>query len=221
MKKGLKTIIIIFIICLCLTGCKKKEKVVQYDTFKENVPTISSEYKNFYDVSTSIPASDQVRILEMLGTKVTNGTSYLYLIEAYSEEIKDDVFYAVELFDDYNDKPSIKSVIEIKYNDYVDKDIEYTEATSLYGWTANQDIKSATFDKDIQSYFDEACSSYKPVALLGTKKEGRTKKYAFLAMDTNSKVYYILTVGVKKDKATLLNKSFISLNDLVLHFLEN
>lgn len=218
--------IMLIMTCFLLTGCGKKESVIEERNivggWDIDVPLkqleIPTNAKEAFDKATNNYTKMTLTPISLIGTQVVSGTNYMYLCKG--EDSNSTKWVLVTIHRDTSNNAEIKNVKYLNLNDYVNINNELKSTQTLGGWSVYKDIKS-NLDTNIQTIFDKAVENnesmlYIPITLLGEQIVAGTN-YAILSLGQslqNPNLYSmnILTIYSELDgNATLTGSAYIPL----------
>lgn len=217
---------ILIVICFLISGCGKKEVVIEernivggwdIDVSIKQID-LPDKAKEVFNNAVSNYSKMKLTPISLLGTQVVSGTNYMYLCKG--ENDKSSKWVIVTIYNDASDNSEITNVKYFNLNDYVNINSESTYVQKLGGWTIYKNV-SIQLDKEIQESFNKAVKennkmTYKPIALLGEQVAAGTN-YAVLALgesngDTKTYSINLLTIYRELDgNSTLISSANVPL----------
>lgn len=237
MKKSLMILSLLFVFCLVLTGCGKKEDNKENDNTKVQsgawetvMPTRKYEYGGKeLDAFKAANKNYKDMVLEpiaYLGSQVVSGTNYMFLAKGYtSGNEKNATYKIVIVYTDLQKNSSITSVKDFDYSKYVSKAIDYKDEEIVGGWEVYSPSRPEQLDSsEDHEVFTKAVEGltgvyYAPSVVVAKQVVAGTN-YAILCYgktSTQTPKNYLFLLTIYKDlegKVTLSSIANIDLADL-------
>ena len=203
MKKGYLLGLLVLVLLVGLTGCKKeepkkdepkeekKEWTILYDAA---TPKLTEDAKKVWDTASKNYRGVELTPVAYLGEQVVAGKNYMFLTTAESEGKK--AYHIAIAYQDTKNKMTITGISDFDVTKYIGKDTQVDNTPKTGAWEVHKSNEDTELtDEKVQAAFEKAKGKlvglyYTPITILAKQDNN----YAILAYGTMSDQF--ATTGV-------------------------
>lgn len=217
--KKIGILVLIGMVCLSLTGCKKENKTKE----KWNIDMPKEEYSLEPDLvaiwnrAMKDHPEKKLKPIALLGKQVVAGMNYMFLC------MDEDSYKVVVIYNNLEDQSSLTSVKDFDVTEYVNENKESKTDEITGGWTTEIPDTLNALDESIQDIWDRATEkmvgvAYTPIVRLAHLDKSGTN-YAILCYGKLSTaneftgIYLVTLYEDSKGTAEMVSTSYVDLAD--------
>lgn len=214
--KKIGILLLIGVICLSLTGCKKENKKEKWevDMTKEEY-SLEPDLVAIWNRAMKDHPEKKLKPIALLGKQVVAGMNYMFLCR------DEDSYKVVIIYNNLEDQSSLTSVKDFDVAEYVNESKEQESDVMTGGWTTKVPDSLPVLDESIKDIWDSATEkivgvTYYPIIRVAHLDKSGTN-YAILCYGKLSTVneltgIYLVTIHEDEKKtAELVSTSYVDL----------
>ena len=214
--KKIGILLLIGMVCLSLTGCKKENKKEKWtvDMTKEEY-SLEPDLVAIWNRAMKDHPEKKLKPIALLGKQVVAGMNYMFLCK------DEDSYKVVVIYNNLEDQSSLTSVKDFDVTEYVNENKEHESDVMTGGWTTEVPDNLNVLDESIQDIWDHAMEkivgvAYYPIIRVAHLDKSETN-YAILCYGKLSTaneftgIYLVTIQEDEKETAKLISTSYVDL----------
>ena len=214
--KKIWILLLIGVMCLSLTGCKKENKKEKWDVdMTKEEYSLEPDLVAIWNRAMKDHPEKKLKPIALLGKQVVAGMNYMFLC-------KDEESYkVVVIYNNLEDQSSLTSVKDFDVTEYVNENKEQEADVMTGGWTTEVPDNLPALNESIQDIWDHAMEKIVGVAYYPIVRVAHLDKsgmnYAILCygkLSTANEFTGIYLVTIQEDEkatAKLVSTSYVDL----------